>query len=153
MILTEKDRKQPEGGDKGRCAVDETSNDLIDLARRAVASPHWWWLPGMRVVCAGSDKAFRVCSVQRCRPGGELPDLSDPVTVKAVGILACKAFGADAIDVSVGVAPDMSGLPRVLWTARSYRGQRIASGSTLSRHVREAAYVAALLAAPAPEER
>jgi hypothetical protein len=131
------------------------TNDMIDLARRAVASPRWRWLPGMRVVYAGSDKAFRVCTARRtwCRPDGELPDLSDPVTVEAVGILACEALGADAINVSVGVAPDMSGLSRVMWSARTYRGQRIASGSTLSRHLRQAAYVAALEAAPTPEER
>ena len=142
----------------------------MDLARRAVASPHWRWMPGMRIVYAEFDEAFRVCDDPACSgdglyhahsiaedwdaaPDGELPDLSDPATLGCVYDLACKALGADAIDVSVGVAPDMGGLPRVLWTARTYRGQRIASGSVLSRHVREAAYVAALLAAPAPEER
>jgi len=138
------------------------TDDLLDLARRAVASPHWRWMPGMMAVdSTGEEHPGRVIDLHKVLvyeddigaihegvvSHSDIPDLSDAATLGCAYDLACKALGADAIDVSVGVAPDMSGLSRVMWSARTYRGQRIASGSTLSRHVREASYVAALEAA------
>jgi hypothetical protein len=37
------------------------SEATLELARAAVASPHWRWMPGMRIAYANSDEAFRVC--------------------------------------------------------------------------------------------
>ena len=142
----------------------------LELARSAVASPHWRWLPGMRIAYANSDEKFRVCGEPayvgglyhahgicedwEAAPDGEIPDLTDPVTVEAVGILAREAWGADAIDVRCEIAPRMGGAG-VWWTARTLRGQRIGSGSVRRVDVdvdpRAACYVAALLAAPAKE--
>lgn len=152
------------------------TDDLINLARRAVASPHFRPMRGMigidGTVILSTWPRVETSEIVEWRDGGTmrrenrectwvellesgwLPDLLRSATLGCVHDLACEALGADAIDVSVGVAPDMSDLSRAMWTARSYRRRRrIASGSTLSRHVREAAYVAALEAAPAPEER
>jgi len=144
------------------------NNEMIELARRAVASPHWRWMPGMRLVCPGSDEAFRVESEPAwngglyrafgisedwiAAPEDELPDLDDPATLGCLHDLACAALGADVIDIRADIAPDMSGQPRAWWTARELRGRRVASGRVESLTLRAAGYVAALEAAAEVEQ-
>lgn len=146
-------------------------DELKALATRAVASPHWWWMPGMRrvggVVRSPHDDINRT-HAQRVTEGLEFPvnadgsvcavtlryhvamqgrpDFTDPATLACVEHLACEALGADYIDIRTPLAPDMSG-PRAWWRARSYRGQIMKSGEVRSRHVRAACLVAALEAA------
>lgn len=152
----------------------------LERARAAVASHHWRWMPGMLVVSTNNyHRPARVESLDgdtygltvvphadgpvfaahheygiagEFPRGSSVPDLDDPVTVEAVGILAREAWGADAIDVRTEIAPRMGGAG-VWWTARTLRGYRIGSGSVRRVEVdpRVACYVAALLAAPPPE--
>jgi hypothetical protein len=59
----------------------------IELARRAVASPHWRWMPGML-----TDVGERVTDPAVCYLG-TLPDLTDPATLGCVLALVRDAWG------------------------------------------------------------
>jgi len=72
--------------------------ELEELAKRAVASKHWRWLPGMRAVGRRTLPTawFRL---EESIPNltGEwadaIPDLADPATVGCVIQLVCDAWG------------------------------------------------------------
>jgi len=142
----------------------------LGLARAAVASPHWRWLPGMLATHSEHAPA-RVLSVQAdeyappmleiawawrngdgVHPRGWLPDLEDPATLGCLLALVREAWGADAIDVRIDIAPRMDGV-RAWWTARDLRMRRLGSGTVqcVDVDVRVACYVSALLSAPAQE--
>ena len=84
------------------------TDELTDLARRAVSCPGWRWLPGMRVEYA--DKLG--CRRHTRLVGGDpsavlldsdpLPDLSDPATVGCLLALVREAWG----DPAAHAAPD-----------------------------------------------
>lgn len=67
------------------------TDTMQDLAKRAVASPHWRWMPGMldtegkRVACRVAEGTVRWVKdtwvSEWWHPGYELPDLDDPATL------------------------------------------------------------------------
>ena len=59
------------------------TEDMTEIARRAVAATHWRWLPGMLRTSPGAHHGIRVLDVNavgidRTHP---LPDLTDPATL------------------------------------------------------------------------
>ena len=129
----------------------------LERARAAVASPHWRWMPGMQDASGlrvedeerNGEVWVSYCGGQYMQVEHMIPDLDDPVTVEAVGILAREAWGADVVDVIV----DSRFAGHVYWQARGLitgvrgSGRRKIAGAPL----RVACYVAALLAAPPRE--
>jgi hypothetical protein len=137
---------------------------MNDLARRLVQLPTFRWMPGManpwgeRVLavhpdedgedttCPWDNPSILIWRADEHAPRWlmlpTIPDLRDPVTLAAVGELACEALGVDVIDVRV----DVHGSGRAWWTARSLRGHRHASGTFPAAlgMVRPTAYVEAL---------
>ena len=121
-----------------------------DLARRAIASPHWRWMPGMRAV-SQSGKHWRVWSDARSvyEPEGcmdnvpaewskDVPDLSDPATVGCLLALVREAWGDPCLHV--GLLPARWGV----WTS-----QNMPLHECVGKALTEAeALVAALEAAP-----
>lgn len=85
--------------------------DFEDLARRAVASPKWKWLPGVRWRFdvphhkniwsryigpdAADDDGQLVCEVIPTRRGPAIIDLSDPATLGCLLVLVREAWGDD----------------------------------------------------------
>jgi hypothetical protein len=132
------------------------SEATLELARAAVASPHWRWMPGMAWAVHPGSALGDVYPNGGRHPVPEcvvpLPDLTDPVTVEAVGILAREAWDADAIDVRSDIAPRMDGWV-AWWTARELHMHWLGSGTVrcVDVDVRVACYVDALLAAPPRE--
>jgi hypothetical protein len=121
----------------------------LELARAAVASPHWRWMPGMRIAYANSDEAFRVCGEPayvdglyhahgipedwEAAPDDELPDFDDPATSGCLLALVREAWGAPDF------YPELTNV-----------GWRVFPDSALYP-TEAAALVAALLAAPPRE--
>lgn len=131
-----------------------------DLARRAVASKHWRWAPGMltqhgRICGAGylvSDdideggQPFVDCTDTIDDWSNLTPDLSDPATLGCLLALVRETAQEPGLHVRcmLPYAPDMSGKTPPPWVLYSGRGQRWGD-----RHDTEAAaLVAALEAAP-----
>ena len=122
---------------------------MEDLAKRAVASPHWRWMPGMRSVSQGGHSRrldpppnakglhpwWTWCQGE-CEEG--LPDLEDPATVGCLLALVREAWG----DPLICVAVDNTGCG---WWVDGWADPRVSS----KLHDTEAeALVAALEAAP-----
>jgi hypothetical protein len=152
------------------------NEEMTELAKRAVASPHFRPMLGMsdgdevitRIYDDGDvrtsalvERSYDYFVFEEPWSGTFaallrrywLPDLTDPATLGCLHDLACAALGADVIDICADVidicadhAPDM-GL--AWWMARDLRGRHVASGRVESLPLRAAGYVAALEAAPA----
>jgi len=141
------------------------NNEMIELARRAVASPHWRWMPGMRLVCPGSDEAFRVESEPAwngglyrafgisedwiAAPEDELPDLTDPATLGWLLALVREAWGCE---VWVSLDPDPDPVNGAMCGDEHWFVSRVGFGLSAQRiaHGTDAAsaLVAALESAP-----
>lgn len=84
------------------------TNEMIELARRAVACPKWRWMPGM---LASQGEGLRVVSVNaehrylHVHPGSfllpaegyTLPDLTDPATLGCLLALVREAHGQSTL--------------------------------------------------------
>lgn len=135
--------------------------DIQDVARRAVASPGWRWLSGMRlrsiraylrVVGLNGDGSLRLSWDDPGRPvegdtytvehmGGALPDLTDPATVGCLLALVRAAWDDPHVYVLAN-GPDW-------FTVRSPNGEGGWLGpSPIDGSTEAAALVAALEAAP-----
>ncbi len=71
-----------------------TQEQMIELARRAVACKGWRWMPGMRWWT--EDDRGRLDNFQpeyMGRPPGALPDLTDPATLGCLLALVRAAYG------------------------------------------------------------
>jgi hypothetical protein len=71
-----------------------TQEQMIELARRAVACPKWRWMPGMRWWT--EDDRGRLDDFQpeyMGRPPDALPDLTDPATLGCLLSLVREAWG------------------------------------------------------------
>ena len=132
----------------------------LERARAAVASPHWRWMPGMQDASGlrvedeerNGEVWVSYCGGQYMQVEHMIPDLDDPVTVEAVGILAREAWGAAVIEMREDIAPWVDEAV-VWWTVRTLRGVLLRSDDVRVGDVepRVAGYVAALLAAPPRE--
>ena len=73
---------------------------MTDLAKRAVASPHWRWMPGMRRLTFDGGHLYpsRVAD-DGTYPGGlfPVPDLTDPATLGCLLGLVREAWGRPGI--------------------------------------------------------
>lgn len=112
-----------------------------DLARRAVAAPHWRWMPGMRYTLPTTSLHGR------WKPGLSqhiMPDLSDPATVGALLALVREAWdwpNAFACHDEIGwYVPNGQTGCSVEWQIEASDGER--------HDTEAAALVAALEAAP-----
>ena len=128
----------------------------LELARAAVASPHWRWLPGMRIAYANSDETFRVCGEPayvdglyhahgipedwEAAPDDELPDLTDPATL---GCLLARVREACGIE---GLSVGRSDGRWAVW--RHELDVRFPVRAPMRDNTEPGALVAALLAAP-----
>ena len=105
-----------------------------DLARRAIAAPHWRWMPGML-----TDVGERVTDPTICYLG-TLPDLDDPATLGCLLALVREAWGFQAFVALTSGGWHVWGFP---WEPDLTSSSRLASGPTEAE-----ALVAALEAAP-----
>ena len=101
-----------------------------DLARRAVASPHWRWMPGML-----TEHGNRYVAEGQYPRRSVLPDLTDPATVGCLITLVQEAHPECRIDL----CDDM---------ARVIRSGGDGVNVTDGWHPTDEALVAALEAAP-----
>ena len=72
------------------------TDDMLDLARRAVACRGWRWMPGMRWWT--EDDRGRLDDFQpeyMGRPPDALPDLTDPATLGCLLALVREAWGKE----------------------------------------------------------
>ena len=145
---------------------------MEDLARRAVASPHWRWLPGMalvrrkqgpaggtglrpthlRVALTGGhpcDPFACIADVDRLpRPAPNdphwVPDLTDPATVGCLLALVREAWGDPALSVTAGYTKDRT----VEWEVEHPHPDSLPEALWTYFDTEAAALVAALEAAP-----
>ena len=124
----------------------------VDLARRAVASPRWRWLPGMLRI-SGPYLSWRMSSAAECAhedkrlaAGSDfgLPDLADPATLGAVehGLLAPAGVWVERVQTAA---------LRIAYIARTADGAFAAGPVPLLGHYRDslaAALVDGLESAP-----
>jgi len=144
--------------------VSEMTNEIEDLARRAVACPRWRDMLGMQGIVPpdglighggalrGSVRVVSVYStVVVCEsgirwvvpsPSGLLPDLADPATLGCLLALVREAWG----DPLLHIEPEPNGTWRAWHRVTPMVGNIAAAGPTEA-----AAIVAALEAAPARE--
>lgn len=103
-----------------------------ELARRAVKSPHWRWMPGMR--WRTDDDAGRLDDYQpeyMGRPSDALPDLTDPATVGCLYALLREHWGGHCFAIANGFEAEDE-----VWSVHDGRfggdgyGHMIAVGST-----------------------
>ena len=114
------------------------TDDMIAVARRAVACKGWRWLPGMKLTTG-----LRITeSLVPFTFSVDLPDLTDPATLGCLLALVREAWG----DECACALPVDYGPGGVMWVCQLTAGGR----SLTARHwVTEAeALVAALEAAP-----
>ena len=93
------------------------TDELLALARRAVACKGWRWMPGMltdegrRVMRVWPDdlgiKWSHLLDNRVVRDADALPDLTDPATLGCLLALVREAWGADFIDVVCEQANDL----------------------------------------------
>jgi hypothetical protein len=81
------------------------TDEMIALARRAVACPKWRWMPGMLWVVSRvaflEDYAGRIVEGACCAPFGPgLPDLRDPATLGCLLALVREAWKAPKANIS-----------------------------------------------------
>ena len=78
------------------------TEQMQDLARRAVACKHWRWMPGMRLISGMDIPPGRIQddgSVAHGTKGGlvvcfdDIPDLTDPATIGCLLALVREAWG------------------------------------------------------------
>ena len=73
------------------------TNELTDLARRAVACKGWRWVPGMRWAMlrdAPLESYYgRICDRGLPPVSGAIPDLSDPATLGCMLALVRELYG------------------------------------------------------------
>ena len=93
------------------------TDEMLALARRAVACKGWRWMPGMltdegrRVMRVWPDdlgiKWSHLLDNRVVRDADALPDLTDPATLGCLLALVREAWGADFIDVVCEQANDL----------------------------------------------
>ena len=96
---------------------DAMTDNMIELAKRAVACPKWRLMPGMltdegrRVMRVWPDdlgiKWSHLLDNRVVRDADALPDLTDPATLGCLLALVREAWGADFIDVVCEQANDL----------------------------------------------
>lgn len=138
--------------------------ELIDLGRRAVASPRWVWRPSEPEIPArwllshhGLVGRYRDPTAgalyRHVMPGDIwLPDLSDPATLGCLLALVREAFGDPTISAScVGGAWRIERDGHPCWLGTDGRwaiGRTFRDGAAISCPTEAAALVAALEVAP-----
>lgn len=68
------------------------NTELKELARRAVASKHWRWMPGMLACCLDRECFIRVVDLEDKDLTTSIPDLSDPATLGCLLALVREAW-------------------------------------------------------------
>jgi hypothetical protein len=106
------------------------TEDMLDLARRAVACPKWRWMPGMldlfgrRVLCVWPDDLGIKWShlPENCvvRDADALPDITDPATLGCLLALVREAWGMPT-GIIVSYSSD-EGLWGVSWCGATHGG-------------------------------
>jgi hypothetical protein len=109
-----------------------TPEQMIELAKRAVACKGWRWMPGMRTVRDDGHGFHIGCTVAASKVKPEwLPDLTDPATVGCLLALVREAWGDHATSFANGYEE-----PQGVWVVHNGRfssddyGHEIAKGST-----------------------
>jgi hypothetical protein len=121
-----------------------TQEQMIELARRAVACKGWRWIPGMRWWT--EDDRGRLDDFQpeyMGRPHDALPDLTDPATLGCLLHLVREAWGDPTIVTAATL--ELGGVRG--WVAECWAPQSPLHTLT-PRPTEAAALVAALEAAP-----
>jgi hypothetical protein len=127
------------------------TDNMIELAKRAIACKHWKWMAGMRQLVSANLAPYRVVSLDWSPPEGDtlmetyanvsmLPDLTDPATLGCLLALVREAWS----DQRINTLPTTDGG----WAVADGDDDWICTGTTES-----AALVAALEAAPDTEAK
>lgn len=129
-----------------------TDEQWIELGRRAVASPHWRWMPGMAWSLPPNARGGWPAHLHRGRcPIPEclvpVPDFSDPATLGCLLALVREVWDRPLLYVEPE-EDEHDGLAWYVWCASE--AQSFSSGL---HRTEAAALVAALEAAPTPEEK